>query len=170
MVNFGLIYGITSFGLSQRLGISRSEAKQIMDTYFEQYKGIKAFMDQSTQAAREKGYATTLMGRKHYLNDIHSNNPTIRGFAERNAINTPIQGTAADMIKLAMIHTHKQLNDHHLQTKMMLQVHDELLFDVPKSEQAIVEPIIRKAMTEALPLNVPIEVNIGFGTNWLDAH
>jgi len=170
MVNFGLIYGITSFGLSQRLGISRSEAKQIMDTYFEQYKGIKAFMDQSIEAAREKGYATTLMGRKHYLNDIHSNNPTIRGFAERNAINTPIQGTAADMIKLAMIHTHKQLNDHHLQTKMMLQVHDELLFDVPKSEQAIVEPIIRKAMTEALPLNVPIEVNIGYGTNWLDAH
>lgn len=171
MVNFGIIYGITAFGLAQRLGISRSEAKGIIDTYFAQYPAVKTFMDTAIATAKERGYAETLCGRRRILKDLQSNNPTVRQFAERNAINAPIQGSAADMIKLAMINIHHQLRQRGLQTKMLLQVHDELVFDVHKSELDFVRPFIEKAMIEALPLKgVPIEVGIGIGSNWLEAH
>jgi DNA polymerase I len=170
MVNFGIIYGMTAFGLAQRLSIGRTEAKSIIDQYFQLYPQVKAYMEASIEKARTNGFATTIMGRRHYLRDIHSNNATIRQFAERNAINTPIQGSAADMIKLAMIRVHRLLTEQQLQTKMILQVHDELLFDVPLNELDSVKPLIEEAMVNAMPIGVPIEVNIGTGANWLDAH
>lgn len=171
MVNFGIIYGITAFGLAQRLGIPRSEAKTIIDAYFAQYPAVKQCMDTSIATARERGYAETLCGRRRSLRDLQSGNPTVRQFAERNAINAPIQGTAADMIKIAMINIHAELRRQRLQTRMLLQVHDELVFDVPKSELDIARHIIEQGMITALPLpNVPIEVGIGVGENWLEAH
>ncbi|MBX7227411.1 MAG: DNA polymerase I [Chitinophagales bacterium] len=170
MVNFGIIYGISGFGLAQRLQISRTEANTLIKEYFEKYKGIKKYMDDSIQIAKDTGYATTLLGRRRYLRDINSRNFTIRGFAERNAINMPIQGTAADMIKLAMIDIHKELKKRNLSAKMTLQVHDELLFDVPLSELEEVENLVKNKMQNALPLNVPIIVEAGKGKNWLEAH
>ena len=170
MVNFGIIYGISGFGLAQRLQISRTEANSLIKEYFEKYKGIKKYMDDSIQMAKDTGYATTLLGRRRYLRDINSRNFTIRGFAERNAINMPIQGTAADMIKLAMIDIHKELKKRNLSTKMTLQVHDELLFDVPLTELEEVENLVKNKMQNALPLNVPIIVEAGKGKNWLEAH
>lgn len=170
MVNFGIIYGISAFGLAQRLGIPRSDAAGLIEQYFIKYSGIKKYMDDTIQSAREKGYVETLLGRRRYLRDINAGNWTIRGFAERNAINAPIQGTAADMIKVAMINIHKQLLAHKMQSKMILQVHDELLFDVYLPEKEEIQKIVIHEMQNALPLRVPVEVSAGFGNNWLEAH
>ncbi len=169
-VNFGIIYGISAFGLSQRVGISRAEAKEIIDNYFEKFSGIKQYMSDTINFCREHGYVKTLAGRRRYIRDITSNNRTVVGFAERNAINAPIQGTAADMIKLAMIEVDKKLKEGNFKTKMILQVHDELVFDVPKNELADVTPVIKKAMETAMVLDVPVVVESGSGMNWLEAH
>ena len=172
MVNFGIIYGISAFGLSQRLAIPRGEAAEIIDNYFKQYPAIKEFMDRTIQEARESGYVETLAGRRRYFPDLTSGNPTIRGNAERAAINTPIQGSAADMIKLAMIRIDALLRETPYQTRMLLQVHDELVFDLAPEEQSELVPKILHAMQTALPLpgDVPILVEHGTGPNWLAAH
>ncbi len=169
-VNFGIIYGISAYGLSQRIGIPRKEAKEIIDNYFEKFPGIKNYMDTTIAFAQKHGYVETLLGRRRYVRDINSRNATVRGFAERNAINAPIQGSAADMIKMAMIHVHDWLKNSNLQTKMILQVHDELLFDVPKNEIEQVNPMVKHLMTNAMQLNVPLEVESGVGNSWLEAH
>lgn len=169
-VNFGIIYGQSAFGLSQGLGISRKEATEIIEQYFNQYPGIKHYMTDTMDFARENGYVETLLGRRRYLRDINSANPTVRGYAERNAINAPIQGSAADMIKIAMINIHKDLNSKKLEAKMTMQVHDELVFDVPKNEMEIVEPLVKEYMQNALKTTVPIVVETGTGSNWLEAH
>ncbi|GIV44132.1 MAG: DNA polymerase I [Bacteroidia bacterium] len=168
--NFGIIYGISAYGLAQRLNISRTEAKKLIDIYFEKYPKVKTYMENAIKSAREKGYVETMMGRKRYLKDIHSANFTVRSFAERTAINTPIQGTAADIIKLAMIDIHHLIQKNQWKTRMILQVHDELLFEVPNEEIDIVQEPIKKAMENAFSISVPLEVNIGIGTNWLEAH
>ncbi len=172
MVNFGIIYGISAFGLSQRLGIPRGEAAEIIDTYFTQYPGVKEFMDATVQSAKENGYVETLTGRRRFLRDITSANATIRGNAERAAINTPIQGSAADMIKLAMIRVHELLRSGPCRSRMLLQVHDELVFDLHQGEEEELVPRIVEAMQQALPLpnRVPIKVDTGTGANWLEAH
>ncbi len=170
MVNFGIIYGISAFGLSQRSSLSRSEAKEIIENYFKTYPGIKRYMDEAIDLAREKGYAETLKGRKRRLPDINSKNHTVRGFAERNAINTPIQGTAADMIKIAMNRIYNEFNKHQFKSRMTLQVHDELVFDAHKDELEIIKPLIEECMKNALELPVPIKVEMGVGGNWLEAH
>lgn len=169
-VNFGIIYGQGAFGLAENLQISRTEAKELIDNYFREYPSIKSYMDSNINFAREHGYVQTLLGRKRWLRDITSNNATVRGFAERNAINAPIQGTAADMIKVAMIRIHDDLNKQHFKTRMLLQVHDELVFDAYLPELEKVKALIEKHMQEALPLNVPVEVGMGTGINWLEAH
>ena len=171
-VNFGIIYGQGAFGLAENLGIPRAEAKELIDNYWKEYGAIKAFMDEQVNFARENGYIQTLMGRKRWLRDILSSNAVVRGFAERNAINMPIQGTAADMIKLAMIRIQKELKKAKLQSKMILQVHDELVFDVHRSEIEIIKPIILDGMQHALelPNNVPTDAEVGVGENWLEAH
>jgi len=170
MVNFGIIYGISAFGLAERLGINRKEAADIIDNYFEQFPGIKKYMDDTILFARANGYVETMKNRRRYLKDIHSSNSFVRGFAERNAINAPIQGSSADMIKMAMIKIHEWLKSSGLKTKMILQVHDELVFDTPKEELDIVKPEIEKLMKSALPLKVPVEVDVKHGTTWLEAH
>lgn len=171
-VNFGIIYGQGAFGLAENLKISKSEAKEIIDNYKLQFPGIQAYMDNTINFCREHGYVETLMGRKRWLKDINSANFTIRSFAERNAINSPIQGAAADMIKLAMIKIHSELKTRGLKSAMLLQVHDELVFDVPKDELNIVKPLILECMQNAmlLPNNVPSKAEIGEGNNWLEAH
>lgn len=169
-VNFGIIYGQSAFGLSQNLKISRKEAAEIIDQYFAQYSGIRDYMSNTIEAAKEKGYVETIMKRRRYLRDINSANMTVRGFAERNAINAPIQGSAADMIKVAMIHIHQDILAKGLKGKMIMQVHDELVFDVPRSEVDTFKEIISQRMKNALKLQVPLEVEIGEGSNWLEAH
>ncbi|MBD1364710.1 DNA polymerase I [Mucilaginibacter sp. ZT4R22] len=169
-VNFGIIYGQSAFGLSQNLGIPRKEAAEIIENYFAQYPGIKQYMADTMNFARENGYVTTLMGRRRYLRDINSANQTVRGFAERNAINAPIQGSAADMIKIAMINIHREFKALKLDARMTMQVHDELVFDVPHYEVEIVKPIILENMKNAIKTEVPIMVEIGTGVNWLEAH
>lgn len=171
-VNFGIIYGQGAFGLAENLGISRTEAKTIIDNYKKEFAGITKYMDGMINYAREHGYVQTVMGRKRWLRDINSSNFTVRGYAERNAINSPIQGTAADMIKLAMIKVHQAFKEHGFKSKMILQVHDELVFDVIKDEEEILKPIIIDCMQSAmvLPNNIPIIAEIGAGTNWLEAH
>jgi len=169
-VNFGIIYGQGAFGLSENLAIPRAEAKELIDNYFKEYPSIKEYMDNEINFARENGFVQTLLGRKRWLRDITSQNQTVRGFAERNAINAPIQGSAADMIKIAMINIHNELKKQNFKTKMLLQVHDELVFDVYKPELEKVKPIIEKLMQDALPLKVPVEVGMGVGANWLEAH
>lgn len=169
-VNFGIIYGQSAFGLSQSLGIPRKEAAEIIEQYFIQFAGIKQYMSDTMNFARENGYVCTLMGRRRYLRDINSANATVRGFAERNAINAPIQGSAADMIKIAMINIHRELKAQKLDTRMTMQVHDELVFDVPHHEVEIVKPIIMHNMKTAIKTEVPIMVEIGTGLNWLEAH
>ena len=168
--NFGIIYGISAFGLAQRLSIGRKEATELIDAYFQEFPAVKQYMDESIRKARDLEYAETLLGRRRYLRDINSRNATLRGYTERNAINAPIQGTAADIIKVAMIHIHDWLEQEKLQTKMILQVHDELVFDAPKDEVAHITPHIKRLMAEALPMQVPLEVEVGTGTNWLEAH
>lgn len=169
-VNFGIIYGQGAFGLAENLGISRTEAKQLIDNYFREYSSIKNYMDSTINFARENGYVQTLLERKRWLRDITSSNATVRSYAERNAINAPIQGSAADMIKVAMINIHKELTEKGTRSKMVLQVHDELVFDVYKPELEMIRPIIEKHMINALPLKVPVEVGMGVGENWLEAH
>jgi DNA polymerase I len=169
-INFGIIYGISAFGLAERLSIPRREAADIIEAYFQEFPAVKEYMDEAINKAREDEYVETLLGRRRYLRDINSRNQNIRGFAERNAINAPIQGTAADIIKIAMINIHEYLKQENLKTRMILQVHDELLFDTPKEEVEIVTPKIVELMTNALPLSVPMEVGLGVGDNWLEAH
>ncbi|HYE53245.1 MAG TPA: DNA polymerase, partial [Chitinophagaceae bacterium] len=171
-VNFGIIYGQGAFGLADNLGISRTEAKQIIDNYKKQFANIQKYMDDTINFAREFGYVQTLMGRKRWLKDINSANFTVRGFAERNAINSPIQGTAADMIKLAMVKVHEQFRKNKFRSKMVLQVHDELVFDAVREELEDIKPVIIEAMQTALPLpnGVPVVAEVGAGENWLEAH
>jgi DNA polymerase-1 len=170
MVNFGIAYGISAFGLAQRLGIPRKEAAAIIDQYFAQYPGIARYMRETIEFARRHGYVETVTGRRRYLRDIRSANATVRGSAERNAINAPIQGTAADMIKLAMINIHRDLTERKLRTRMLLQVHDELVFDVYVPEEQVVRPLIAERMKTAIPLETPIVVEMGTGRTWLEAH
>ena len=170
MVNFGIIYGISAFGLSQRLGVSRKEAASLIDTYFRLYPKVREYMESAIAAAREKGYATTILGRRRTLRDINSRNATARQSAERDAINTPIQGSAADLIKVAMVKVDRALKAERLRTKMVLQIHDELVFDTPLDEVDRVKEIVRREMTGALDFGVPLDVGIGVGRNWLDAH
>lgn len=171
-VNFGIIYGISAFGLAQRIGIGRKEAVDIIETYFEEFPSVKQYMDESINRARELEYAATLLGRRRYLRDINSRNATLRGYTERNAINAPIQGTAADIIKKAMINIHEWLVQEKLGTRMILQVHDELVFDAPREEIELITPKIKELMATALllPHGVPLEVEVGTGENWLQAH
>ncbi len=168
--NFGIIYGISAFGLSQRLNVPRTEAKQLIDEYFNGFPKVKEYMDKSISMAREKGYVETMMGRRNILNDINSRNGIVRGNAERYAINAPIQGSAADIIKLAMIDIYKEFRKKKYQSKMILQVHDELVFDVYKPELDEVKEVIRMKMENAVKLSIPLTVDIGTGENWLEAH
>jgi DNA polymerase-1 len=170
MVNFGIAYGISAFGLAQRLGIPRAEAAGIIDAYFRQYPGIRGYIDDTLAFAREHGYVQTVTGRRRYLPDVRSANAAVRGAAERNAINMPIQGTAADMIKAAMVRIQEELRRRGLRTRMVLQIHDELVFDLHRSEEAEVRDLVTHAMTTALPLDVPIVVEMGVASNWLEAH
>ena len=169
-VNFGIIYGISAFGLSERLNIPRGEASDIIKQYFDKYPGIREYMEKTVNFAKENGYVKTLKGRKRYIRDINSRNHTVRGYAERNAINAPIQGTAADMIKIAMINIHKEFLEKELKAYMILQVHDELVFDAPGNEIEVIKPIITKNMKEAIELKVPVEIDMNTGENWLVAH
>ncbi len=171
-VNFGIIYGQGAFGLAENLGISRTEAKEIIDNYKKEFPNIQKYMDQQINHAKELGYVETLMGRKRWLRDINSSNFTVRGFAERNAINSPIQGSAADMIKLAMIKIHKAMKEKTWESKMILQVHDELIFDATEKELPALKELILSCMTSAmeLPNGVPVEAELGIGKNWLEAH
>ena len=169
-VNFGIVYGISAFGLSEQLNIPRKEAAALIEEYFQQYPAIKQYIDSNIAFAREHGYAQTLLGRRRYLYDINSRNAAQRQFAERNAVNMPVQGTSADMIKIAMIRVWKKFKELNLQSKMILQVHDELVFDVLNSEIDIVKEIVEHEMVNALPLSIPVEVGIDVGQNWLEAH
>ena len=168
--NFGIIYGISAFGLAQRMGVSRTEAKELIENYFKTYSGIKNYMDQSIEEARAKGYIETILKRKRYLPDINSHNATVRGFAERNAINAPIQGSAADIIKIAMIAIYRRFRKENIKSTMILQVHDELNFNVVPGEEETVEKIVIEEMQKAWPMSVPLIADCGWGNNWLEAH
>ncbi|HOU96079.1 MAG TPA: DNA polymerase I [Bacteroidales bacterium] len=168
--NFGIIYGISSFGLSERLLISRKEAKELIEDYFNSYPRVKSYMEESIRKARENGFVTTMFGRRRYIRDINSRNKVVRGNAERNAINAPIQGTAADIIKIAMVNIFNRLKDDKLEAKMILQVHDELIFEVLPEELEVLKNIVVKEMSGAASLKVPLKVDIGVGNNWLEAH
>ena len=169
-VNFGIIYGMSAFGLAERMELSRSEAADIIKKYFEEYAGIKEYMNRSIVLAKERGYAETILGRRRYLRDINGANSVVRGFAERNAINAPIQGSSADMIKIAMIGIHRELERLKMQSKMILQVHDELVFDAHLDELDDLKAIVKDKMVNALPLSVPVVVEMNTGSNWLEAH
>ena len=170
MVNFGIIYGISAFGLSQRLGIKRNEAAEIIDSYFIEFPMVKQYMDKSIFKARENEYVETILGRRRYLKDINSRNAMMRAFAERNAINAPIQGSAADIIKKAMIDIHREIESRNLDSRMLLQVHDELVFDVKKTEKETLISIVKEKMEQAIKLDVPLVIDMGVGKNWLEAH
>jgi len=169
-VNFGIMYGIGPFGLASRLEITQTEAKEIISKYFERFPKVNRYIAETIAKVRHDGFVATLLDRRRYLPEIHSKNANLRSNAERQAINMPIQGTAADMIKLAMIRIHESLKTKNLQSKMLLQVHDELVFEVIKKEEAAVHKLVEDNMKNALKLNVPIEVEIGVGSNWLEAH
>jgi DNA polymerase-1 len=169
-VNFGIIYGISAFGLSERLGLPRKMGQQFIEQYFEEYPGVRRYMDEMIEFCREHGYVQTMLGRRRYLRDINSRNRSIRAAAERNAINSPIQGTAADMIKIAMTEIHKQQIERGWKTRMLLQVHDELVFDLYRQEEDEVRQVVAEAMQTAIPMKVPIVVEMGTGDTWLDAH
>jgi DNA polymerase-1 len=170
MVNYGISYGMSAFGLAQRLRIPRKEAAGIIDQYFAQFPGVRTYMSDTVAFARKHGYVQTVAGRRRYMRDIGSSNATIRNAAERNAINAPIQGSAADMIKIAMIEIHRELQKRKFQTRMLLQVHDELVFDLRLTEKEEVLALVEEKMKNAIPLPVPIEVELGVGKNWLEAH
>ena len=169
-VNFGIIYGMSAFGLAERLKISRSEASEIIKNYFKEYVGIQDYIDKQVAFAKDNGYVETMLGRRRYLRDISANNSVVRNFAERNAINAPIQGSSADMIKIAMINIDKEMTARNMKSKMILQVHDELVFDACKDELDVLQDIVKEKMLNALPLSIPIEVNLNIGENWLEAH
>jgi DNA polymerase-1 len=169
-VNFGIIYGQSAFGLSQTLNISRTEAKEIIDSYYAQYGTIKTYMDETVAKARENGYVETIMKRRRYLPDINSSNAIVRGFAERNSINAPIQGSAADIIKMAMVAVYQEMKKTNLKSKMILQVHDELVFDVHIDEIEQMKSLVKNAMENAVQLAVPMEVEMELAKNWLEAH
>lgn len=169
-VNFGIIYGMSAFGLAERLGISRSEAASIIENYFKEYVGIQQYIKNNIEFARQHGYVETMLGRRRYLRDINASNSVVRNFAERNAVNAPIQGSSADMIKIAMSNIYKAMNDKQLQSKMILQVHDELVFDAVIDELDTLKELVNDKMTNALPLNIPVVVELNTGINWLEAH
>ena len=169
-VNFGIVYGVSAFGLSNQTDLSRSEAKELIDTYYETYPKLKAYMSAQVDFARENGYVETVLKRRRYLKDINSRNAMVRSGAERNAVNAPIQGSAADIIKLAMINIHNRFEKEGFKSKMLLQVHDELVFDAHKEELEIIKPIIKYEMENAFKMSVPLDVEVGVGENWLQAH
>lgn len=165
--NFAVIYGVSAYGLSQQSELNVEQSKEFIDNYFIRYAGVKKYMDETTEFARKNGYVTTLFNRRRYIREINDKNRTVRQFAERTAINTPVQGTAADMIKLAMIRIHKNIQG--LKSKMVLQVHDELIFDVHRSELADFKPLVKMEMEQAVKLKVPVVVDMGEGESWFDA-
>jgi DNA polymerase-1 len=167
-VNFGIVYGISPFGLATQLGIPQAEARAYIDRYFARYLGVKAFIEKTLESARREGQVRTMFGRMRPIPDIESRNQNQRGFAERTAINTPLQGTAADLIKLAMITLDRKITEQKLQTRMVLQVHDELLFEVPTEERTVVEQLVREEMQGVVKLKVPLIAGLGFGPNWRD--
>jgi DNA polymerase-1 len=169
-VNFGIVYGVSAFGLSNQTDLSRSEAKELIDTYYATYPKLKAYMSAQVDFAREHGYVETVLNRRRYLKDINSRNAMVRSGAERNAVNAPIQGSAADIIKLAMINIHNRFEKENFKSKMLLQVHDELVFDAHKDELEIIRPIIKYEMENAFKMSVPLDVEVGIGENWLEAH
>ena len=169
-VNFGIMYGIGAYGLATRLDIAQAEAKEIIARYFERFPNVNKYIHDTIAQARIDGYVSTMLGRRRYLPDINSRNFTVRSNAERQAINMPIQGTAADMIKIAMIKTQRKVKSEKLKVKMVLQVHDELVFEVAKGDERRAESLIAEEMKNALPLSVPVEVDVGAGRNWLEAH
>ena len=169
-VNFGIIYGVSSFGLSQQTNLNRSESKELIDNYYASYPELKQYFAEQVNFARENGYVATVLGRRRYLKDINSQNAVVRGAAERNAINAPIQGSAADIIKLAMIQIHKKIKNENWKSKMLLQVHDELVFDVLKKEKNSFEKMVKTEMENAFDIGLPLLVDVGFGENWLEAH
>src|SRR6201999_3275707 len=166
--NFGIVYGISPFGLAAQLGIPQSEAKQYIERYFERYAGVRGFIDRTIAETRRDGSVRTMFGRMRQIPDIESRNPNQRGFAERTAVNTPLQGTAADMIKLAMITIDRRLAEQKLRSRMVLQVHDELVFEVPEDEVDVMRSLVREEMEQVHPLTVPLLVEIGVGKNWRD--
>ena len=169
-MNFGIIYGVSAFGLSQQTTLNRSESKDLIESYYKTYPKLRDFISNQISFARENGYVETILGRRRYLNNINSQNSIIRSADERNAVNSPIQGSAADIIKLAMIGIQTKINQTKLSSKMLLQVHDELIFEVPKNEIQQMKEIIKFEMENASPLSVPLSVEIGEGENWLNAH
>jgi len=169
-VNFGIIYGVSAFGLSQQTELNRTEAKELIDTYYASYPQLRNYMSDQIHFAREHGYVTTVLGRRRYLKDVNSQNAVVRGAAERNAVNAPIQGSAADIIKLAMIRLQHRIQEDGWRAKMLLQVHDELVFEVPKDELDDFQILVKKEMEQAFTLDVPLEVDLGVGQNWLEAH
>ena len=169
-VNFGIIYGVSAFGLSNQTELSRGEAKELIDTYYESYPKLRLYMSEQVDFARDNGYVQTVLGRRRYLKDINSQNAIVRGAAERNAVNAPIQGSAADIIKIAMINIHDKLQAGEYKSKMLLQVHDELVFDVYKPELGAMKTLIKTEMENAYTLDVPLDVEMDIGDNWLEAH
>jgi DNA polymerase-1 len=168
VVNFGIVYGLSAFGLSQSLGIEPAEARRFIDAYFEKYAGVRKFREHILEGARRTQRVTTLFGRVRLIPDINSKNANLRGFAERTAVNTPLQGTAADLIKIAMISIDEQLREHGLKSRMTLQVHDELVFEVPEAEVDVMRSLVKERMERAYALTVPLLVEMGVGTNWRD--
>jgi len=169
-VNFGIIYGVSAFGLSQQTDLSRSEAKELIETYYETYPTLKAYIAKQIDFARDHGYVETILGRRRYLKNINSRNAIVRSADERNAVNAPIQGSAADIIKIAMINIHNLFKKENHKSKMLLQVHDELVFDIHKDELEMLKPIIKSEMENAYKLSIPLTVDLGLGNNWLEAH
>jgi len=168
--NFGIIYGISAFGLAERMGVSRGEARDLISSYFETYPGVREYIDNSIAQAKERGYIETAFGRRRYLPDINSRNAVVRGYAERNAVNAPIQGTAADIIKLAMIAIDRRLHEEGFKARMILQVHDELNFSCPVGEQERLQAMVVEEMERAYQMRVPLVADCGSGNNWLEAH
>ena len=169
-VNFGIIYGVSAFGLSNQTELNRTQSKELIETYYKTYPMLSAFVRDQIDFARENGYVETISGRRRYLKDINSQNAIIRGAAERNAVNAPIQGSAADIIKIAMINIHKRIQENNYRTKMLLQVHDELVFDVYKPELDTIKSLVRYEMENAYNMSIPLSVEMDIGTNWLEAH
>ena len=169
-VNFGIIYGMSAFGLAQNISVSRSEASEIIAAYWKEFPSVRSYMDQCIELAKERGYVETILGRRRFLRNINSGNFTMRGFDERNAINAPIQGSAADLIKVAMINIHKWMKSEKLKSKMLMQVHDELVFEVHHSEIEVVKQNVKEMMMNAIKMDVPMDVGMGLGRNWLEAH
>lgn len=169
-VNFGIIYGVSAFGLSNQTDLSRKEAKELIETYYKTYPKLRDYIDQQVAFAREHGYVKTVMGRRRYLKDINARNAMVRGGAERNAVNAPVQGSAADIIKVAMISIFDEMKNRKMQSEMLLQVHDELIFDTHKDEVDELKELIKDKMENAFKLDVPLDIEIGAGQNWLEAH